>query len=119
MSSETDSSYFFGNNQHHLRHYASFRENAERPRMVGISKPNDFGLFDMSGNVAEWCQDLAETGPNVAATGSLVVDDQVQRVVRGGSYADAATELLSSSRSSESPERRRTTVGFRVARTYP
>ena len=52
------STFYFGEDVSYLRHYAVFDAAAEgRPRACGTRKPNDFGLFDMLGNAAEWCQD--------------------------------------------------------------
>ncbi len=115
----SDTEYYFGNNVRHLRHYAACRNVADQPRRVGAAKPNDFGLFDMSGNVAEWCQDAHGNQTTGLAKTQQVVLDKQDRVVRGGAFADPAPSLRSFSRSKCPPHERRSTVGFRVARTYP
>lgn len=54
---------------------------------VGSKKPNDFGLYDMSGNVIEWCQDIYTN----YSTGSPEIGKD-ERVLRGGFYgSDAAS----------------------------
>jgi formylglycine-generating enzyme required for sulfatase activity len=114
----TQSDYFFGNNPHHLKYYAAFRGNSEQVQPVGTTKPNDFGLFDMSGNVAEWCQDEYDADL-LNDTAHQTVDETTKRVTRGGSIADDARKLFSSSRAKSAPSLQSATVGFRVARTYP
>jgi hypothetical protein len=74
---------------------------------VGIFRPNDFGLRDMHGNVAEWTEDCR---------GAVLMTDCLS-VVRGGSYVDPASSLRLTSGSPMAPATRLATVGFRVART--
>ncbi len=90
------------------------------PTTSGLHKPNDFGLYDMHGNVAEWCQDLylPSTGQRGARTRTQLDDAQL-RVHRGGSFQDAAHHIRSAARGKSSPATRAITIGFRVARSYP
>jgi formylglycine-generating enzyme required for sulfatase activity len=71
---------------------------------VGSFNPNPLGLYDMGGNLWEWCADFMD--PN---------GDRKQRVLRGGSWGDdVATCLLSSFRRHELPEVRGIVFGFRI-----
>ena len=93
---------------------------------AGERKPNDFGLFDMHGNAAEWCQDrylpypLDESLlPPAAAPDGEEVRETELRSVRGGSFLDAPARLRSAARGRLPPDLRQAGVGFRVARSYP
>ena len=81
--------------------------------------PNDHGLFDMYGNVAEWTHDGYEEYP----TTSLSLDPSVlvgdSRVIRGGRFSSKAKGLRSADRGNVSGVARLDYVGFRLARTAP
>jgi formylglycine-generating enzyme required for sulfatase activity len=120
------SSRSFGDDAGYLRHYAVLAGgSAELPGLVGRKKPNDFGLFDMLGNAAEWCHDRfapypgGENGPAAAPDPQAEVLEAEPRVLRGGSFLDAPQRIRSAARDRASPGDRRETVGFRVARSYP
>lgn len=86
---------------------------------VGFFSPNAFGLYDMHGNVKEWCADVwNESYANAPSDGSAwLTGDSSQRVVRGGSWASSPRWLRSAWRISRDPTERKGDVGFRVART--
>jgi formylglycine-generating enzyme required for sulfatase activity len=86
------------------------------PVAVGSYKPNAFGLYDMHGNVEEWCEDwlgeypFAVTDPMGPATGK-------ERVLRGGSFGSDRSSLRSSYRSGEWPDSTGGGLnGFRLAK---
>jgi formylglycine-generating enzyme required for sulfatase activity len=90
----------------------------ERPARTGSFLPNPFGLFDMHGNVAEWCWD----GYDHNYYSRSVVDDprgsdQVQRrVVRGGAWSVNESLCRSAVRNSAPPSEADNIRGFRVCR---
>ena len=86
---------------------------------VASKKPNFYGLYDMSGNVNEWCNDWMGYGyySNSIATDPTGPDSTGLRVVRGGSWADnVAVNLRSAFRSAQTPTYRFNGVGFRCVR---
>ncbi len=76
---------------------------------VGSHRPNAWGLYDMHGNIAEWCQDWYARG--YPAQGP---DNGTRRVVRGGSFVDPAVLCRSAARRAIRPDERLDTIGFRV-----
>jgi formylglycine-generating enzyme required for sulfatase activity len=90
-----------------------------RTRQVGLKTPNAFGLYDMHGNVNEWCWDWfgnytagAKTDPQGAVSGA-------NRVLRGGCWGHITSRLSSASRYDFLPSLRFTSLGFRLVRNAP
>ena len=117
---------YFGDDDGQLADYAYFETNAlGAPHEVGQLKPNRLGMFDMLGNLSEWCQDRywLDAEPKK----SFINDDQEDprqeiriddfRITRGGSYLSAASEIRAAARSRDDPGLRLPRFGFRVART--
>ena len=82
---------------------------------VGLKRPNELGIYDMSGNVWEWCSDrygsysrYAQTNPSGATRGK-------SRVYRGGSWRHFAKSCRSALRDDYSPVNRYDNIGFRLA----
>lgn len=72
-----------------------------KPAFVGRRKANAWGIYDMSGNVAEWCYDWADAA-------------KTKKVVKGGGYDSDVEELAVDARREELPDARLRDVGFRV-----
>jgi formylglycine-generating enzyme required for sulfatase activity len=95
---------------------SSAGENRQKTSPVGSFSPNSWGLYDMHGNVDEWCWDRegtydgsAQTDPDGAALG-------LGRIVRGGGWYDSAQDIRSAGRGSIFPSGRNNRLGFRVVR---
>jgi len=83
---------------------------------VGKAKPNEFGLHDMHGNLAEWCSDWyrSEAYKDAARDNPTGPADGDRRVARGGSFRDPAGLTRSAARAGYRPTEKLKTVGFRV-----
>jgi formylglycine-generating enzyme required for sulfatase activity len=82
-----------------------------RTHPVGDKSPNELGIYDMSGNVGEWCQDWYE--PYTGCSGQE--HSEVIRVVRSGCWFDDAWYCRSSFRGGAEPYGRGNALGFRLA----
>ncbi len=100
-------------------------ESQGRTEPIGRLKPNDLGLFDVYGNVREWCLDALMPYPTAGGT---VTDTTFlspekagnwMRAVRGGSFADPLALTTSSHRNFVDADHQDLSLGFRVARTVP
>ncbi|MCL2244123.1 MAG: SUMF1/EgtB/PvdO family nonheme iron enzyme [Treponema sp.] len=87
-----------------------------RTHEVGLKPPNAWGLFDMHGNVWEWCWDWYGTYPSGAQTDPVGVSSGSNRVLRGGGWGFSAARVRSASRNNSSPTYRDYYRGFRVVR---
>jgi len=88
---------------------------AETTHPVGQKPPNAWGLYDMHGNVWEWCQDWYDTYPGGSVTNPQGPTIGTSRVLRGGSWDDIASFCRSACRIADDPETAAYLVyGFRV-----
>jgi sulfatase modifying factor 1 len=85
---------------------------------VGHFRPNEFGLFDMHGNVSEWCIDWYDSDyySKAPTADPLNSSEAAGRVIRGGGWRGIPRFCRSAVRSRDAPEFRHYFLGFRVAR---
>lgn len=83
---------------------------------VGRKQPNAWGLFDMLGNVYEWCEDAYEHGRDRGPVLDPHVPEGSGRVIRGGSWDAYARRVRAAYRRGRDPGDRWVTLGFRLAR---
>jgi serine/threonine-protein kinase PpkA len=111
----TTSNYWWGNNKDDAQErancrygckslWASFFNNKTQP--VGSFPPNDFGIHDTAGNVAEWVDDCADKTPAPAC---------LKRAVRGGSFASKVESIAAYSQVAISANNSRKSIGLRLA----
>jgi formylglycine-generating enzyme required for sulfatase activity len=113
----TKTKYSFGDDAKDLNDYAWHTGNAAgNDPPVGAKKPNPWNLYDMHGYLWEWCQDVwHDSYEGAPANGSAWVSggDPKRRVLRGGSWKDAADALTSSYRRGAPMELKDDAVGLR------
>jgi formylglycine-generating enzyme required for sulfatase activity len=127
----TETDYSFGDSSSDLGDHAWYNANsAKTVHPVAQKKANPWGLFDMHGNVAEWCHDVyaegyykvgAEINPRGPAASA---NDDDQYVLRGGSWKSPATACRSAYRLGENPGfsdacLAKDAIGFRCVRKAP
>lgn len=81
---------------------------------VGLLKPNEYDICDMSGNVNEWCWDWYDQYPALPCINPLGPTNGLYRVYRGGSLNDDASNCRVSSRNYSLPDRKSNYVGLRL-----
>jgi len=136
----SEKAYSFGDDPKELNNYAWFKDNSNNKyHKVGQKLPNNWGLYDMHGNVSEWTLDAYNATTYLKASQNLIKNPIVKpiklypRVVRGGSWKSSYFRLRSASRQASSKQWKKQDpqiprskwwhtdaqfVGFRVVRPY-
>ena len=96
-------------------HQVNYNRSETKP--VGSFKPNAFGLYDMHGNVWEWCNDWFEYYPEGQVTDPMGSKSGTHRILRGGAFNLSAMFVRSAIRNVNTPTKRLDTIGFRLAKS--
>ncbi|MHC4781091.1 MAG: formylglycine-generating enzyme family protein, partial [Planctomycetota bacterium] len=93
------------------------------PKAVGRKRPNAYGLYDMLGNVSEWCEDVYVAvsfgGESAGAEDPLNGSDSAYRVIRGGGWKSFSFRCRAATRVRNLPEHRSNALGFRPVLNLP
>ncbi|MDR1166232.1 MAG: formylglycine-generating enzyme family protein [Deltaproteobacteria bacterium] len=110
--------YLLGEDERNLDDYAWHENNSGGgTHPVGLKDPNPWGLFDMYGNVFEWVSDFYGDYSETDLTDPQGPSEGYGRVYRGCSWDSSVPRCRSAERSWEYPERRKATLGLRLAFT--
>ena len=112
----TATDYSFGDDANKLGDFAWFAGNEGRTtHPVGQKRPNPWGLYDMHGNVWEWCSDRYGEYPQGSTADPTGLSGGLPRVMRGGCWGFAEPNCRSAFRDSNDPSNRSFIIGFRLA----
>jgi formylglycine-generating enzyme len=109
--------YFVYSGSNNIDEVGWYRDNSgNESKEVGQKKPNQLGLYDMSGNLWEWCIDYFhnDTG-KIPRDGSPCLEESTDRVLRGGCYHNFAMHCTVMKRYAINPDSKDPCIGFRLA----
>ena len=101
--------------EHAWYHRNAWKAGGKYAHVVGQKKPNAWGLYDMHGNVWEWCEDWYGDYPSGFVTDPTGAKGGKGRVMRGGSWSDLPASVRSAHRSRTTPVSRSGSLGVRLA----
>ena len=118
----TTTSWYSDDNEAGLKEQAWFKDNSKGgTHPVGLLRANAWGLYDMHGNVSEWCQDCGGNAENWEGFSPLEdpagPSASAFRVYRGGSWSSDSSGCRAAYHDWDAPSRRNDDLGFRIART--
>ena len=116
---------YYGRSVELLGKYAWYSQNSQnRAWPCGQLLPNELGLFDMLGNVYEWCHEQyyrypeGEGNTTTDNMNMLLYINEYPRLLRGGTFGYQPAYVRSAYRPWDAPSNRNTSYGFRPSRTY-
>lgn len=116
------SEFYFGEDAAKSGEFSWFNGNSTTTHQVGTKPANPFGLFDIYGNVFEWCEDdwfQTYDGAPVDGRAWIAAPRESMRVLRGGSFSADEVSARSADRARNDAGYRSADVGFRLAKSLP
>jgi formylglycine-generating enzyme required for sulfatase activity/uncharacterized protein YjbI with pentapeptide repeats len=107
--------YSFGDSGALLQNYCWFDQNSGETQNVGLKSANPWGLYDMHGNVWEWCLDTDDRYPSARVIDPFNNTAGLRRILRGGSWGHPLSDCRSANRDKTDASNATKYIGFRVA----